>query len=122
MYKIAIIEDDEAVRYLYQVKLEKDGYAVQSAINGVEGLKLIESYQPDIVLLDLMLPQMSGDEMLTEMRKYPWGKSIKVLIMTNLTEDEAPTSLRESGIEDYIIKAQYTPSQVSEIVRQVLAR
>jgi DNA-binding response OmpR family regulator len=121
MAKIAIIEDDESVRMLYQLKLKNDGFDVETAINGAEGLKLIETYQPDLVLLDLMMPELSGDQVLAEMRKQPWGATIKVIIITNIVEEEAPTAIKDLGISGFIIKAQYTPSQLSQLVSQTLA-
>ena len=73
MAKIAIVEDDQAISQMYRFKFEADGDQVESAENGRLGLGLIESFKPDIVLLDLMMPEMSGDEMLAAMRKTPWG-------------------------------------------------
>ena len=79
--KIAIIEDDQAISQMYRFKFENEGYDVQTAENGRLGLELAQSFKPDIVLLDLMMPEMNGDEMLTLMRKTDWGKDIKVIIL-----------------------------------------
>jgi CheY-like chemotaxis protein len=77
--------------------------------------------RPDIILLDLMMPEMNGDEMLEKMRKTSWGKTIKVVILTNSGEEQAPPELKSLGIRRYIVKAEMTPRQVAEMVKQELA-
>lgn len=119
--KIAIIEDDMAISQMYRLKFEAEGYEVQTADNGKLGLELVESFKPAIILLDLMMPEMTGDEMLAELRKKPWGKDITVIILTNLGEEEAPKSLRELGVHSFIVKAEMTPRQVAERVKTALA-
>jgi len=77
MTKIAIVEDDSAIAQMYRFKFEAEGYEVQTADNGRLGLELAEVFRPDMILLDLMMPEMSGEEMLAAMRKETWGKKIK---------------------------------------------
>ena len=120
MPKIAIIEDDPAISQMYRFKFEADGYEVETAENGKLGLELAKAMKPDIILLDLMMPQMNGDEMLAEMRKAPWGKDIKVVILTNKGEQEIPPELRELGVSAIILKADMTPRQVAELVQKQL--
>lgn len=120
MAKIAIIEDDPAISQMYRIKFEAEGYTVETAENGVLGLKLAETMKPDIILLDLMMPQMSGKEMLTKLRATDWGKSIKVVILTNMGEQEAPEGIRDLGVSAFILKADMTPRQVAEIVKKQL--
>lgn len=118
--KVAIIEDDIAISQMYRLKFETEGYDVQTADNGRLGLELIEAFHPDIILLDLMMPEMTGDEMLVELRKKPWGKDITVIILTNMGEEEAPKSLKELGVHSFIVKAEMTPRQVAERVKTAL--
>lgn len=118
--KIAIIEDDMAISQMYRLKFEAEGYEVETAENGKVGLELAEAFKPDIILLDLMMPEMTGDEMLTELRKKPWGKTVTVIILTNLGEEEAPKTLRELKVHSFIVKAEMTPRQVAERVKQAL--
>lgn len=120
MAKIAIIEDDPAISQMYRIKFEAEGYTVETAENGVLGLKLAETMKPDIILLDLMMPQMSGKEMLTKLRATDWGKNIKVVILTNMGEQEAPEGIRDLGVIAFILKADMTPRQVAEIVKKHL--
>ncbi|MCA9301135.1 response regulator [Candidatus Nomurabacteria bacterium] len=119
--KIAIIEDDIAISQMYRLKFETEGYDVQTAEDGKLGLELLEGFKPKIILLDLMMPEMTGDEMLVELRKKPWGKDIIVIILTNLGEEEAPNILKELNVHSYIVKAEMTPRQVAERVKTALA-
>lgn len=118
--KIAIIEDDAAIAQMYRMKFEAEGFTVETAENGKLGLALAEEMQPDIILLDLMMPEMNGDEMLTKMRNTEWGKDIKVIILTNMGEQEAPATIKDLGVNAFIVKADMTPRQVAELVQSQL--
>lgn len=122
MATIAIIEDDVAISQMYRIKFEAEGYVVETAENGILGLKLAEEVKPDIILLDLMMPEMGGLEMLTVLRKTAWGKNMKVVILTNMGEQEAPEGIKELNISDFILKADMTPRQVAAIVEEQLAK
>lgn len=121
MPKIAIIEDDQAISQMYRFKFEAEGYTVQTAENGILGLALAESMRPDIMLLDLMMPEMTGDVMLEKLRATDWGKDIKVIILTNMGEQEIPPLVRELNVSSVILKADMTPRQVADIVKKELA-
>ncbi|OGC80554.1 hypothetical protein A2943_01310 [Candidatus Adlerbacteria bacterium RIFCSPLOWO2_01_FULL_51_16] len=118
MAKIAIVEDDLAIAQMYRLKFEAEGHKVEIAENGKLGLELCKQMKPDVVLLDLMMPEMNGDEMLEHMRSSDWGKHTKVIILTNVGEQEAPESLKKLGVTAFIVKAEMTPKQVSELVKQ----
>lgn len=120
MSKIAIIEDDAAISQMYRFKFESEGYEVGTAENGAQGLELLESMQPDIVLLDLMMPIMNGDEMLEKLRATTWGKSMQVVVLTNAGEQEIPAKIRTLGVVAVILKASMTPRQVAELVKKQL--
>lgn len=120
MPKIAIVEDDGAISQMYRIKFEAEGYEVETAGNGKLGLELAEKMRPDIILLDLMMPEMAGDEMLTKLRKTDWGKDVRVIILTNMGEQEAPPILKELGVKRFILKAEMTPRQVAEMVKAEL--
>lgn len=120
MTKVAIVEDDQAISQMYRIKFEAEGYDVETAANGKLGLELAEEMRPDIILLDLMMPVMTGEEMLAAMRKTSWGKDIKVIILTNSGEEQAPPELKTLGIRHYIVKAEMTPRQVAEMVKTEL--
>ncbi|HVX57841.1 MAG TPA: response regulator [Candidatus Saccharimonadales bacterium] len=120
MPKIAIIEDDQAISQMYRFKFEAEGFSVDTAENGRLGLELAESMKPDIMLLDLMMPEMTGDEMLEKLRATDWGKKIKVIILTNVGEQEIPPKVRELGVSGIILKANMTPRQVADLVKKQL--
>jgi DNA-binding response OmpR family regulator len=119
--KIAIVEDDQAISQMYRIKFEAEGYEVETAENGKLGLELAEQMRPNIILLDLMMPEMNGDEMLIKMRKTTWGKSIKVVVLTNMGEQEVPDEVKKQGVSAIILKAEMTPRQVAELVKKQLA-
>src|SRR5215468_9996824 len=115
MTKVAIIEDDEAISQMYRIKFEGEGYEVETAENGKLGLALAEEMKPDIILLDLMMPIMTGEEMLAALRKTDWGKDIKVIILTNRGEQEIPPEVKDLDVTALILKAAMTPRQVAEL-------
>jgi DNA-binding response OmpR family regulator len=121
MTKIAIIEDDVTISQMYRMKFEADGFEVQLANNGERGVALVEAFVPDMILMDLQMPQMGGAEALGIIRSHDWGKNIPVIILTNLGEEEAPKEIRSMGIEGYIVKADLTPRQVVQRVKEALA-
>lgn len=122
MQKIAIIEDDAVIAEMYRMKFEAEGFEVEIARNGRLGVELVKQMNPHLILLDLQMPEMDGEQALKAIRKEDWGKSIPVLILTNLGEEEAPKSLKTLGVEHYIVKADLTPSQVVKRVKDVLAK
>lgn len=122
MIKIAIVEDDQTISQMYRIKFESENFDVDTAENGKLGLKLIEEMKPDMVLLDLMMPEMNGDELLITMRKTDWGKDIPVIILTNMGETEIPKQVMDLGVRRVILKADMTPKQVADLVKEELAR
>jgi len=117
---IVVVEDEPPIARMYQLKLQRAGFTVSVAHTGRKGLDIIQETRPDLVLLDVRMPIMSGDVMLAKLRATEWGASVRVIVLTNLSRDEAPSSLRFLGVDRYIVKAHHTPSQVLEIVREVL--
>ena len=122
MTKIAIIEDDSVISQMYRMKFEADVFDVQLANDGKKGVALVEHFAPDLILLDLQMPDMTGDEALKVIRKAPWGAHIPVIILTNLGEEEAPKGIRALGIHSYIVKAELTPRQVVQRVKDALGQ
>lgn len=120
--KIAIIEDDAPIREMYTMKFKAEGFEVSGAEDGEQGLQLIKEFRPDLVLLDLRMPVMDGTTMLKKLREQDWGQHTLVIILTNLSPDEAPMDLRLLRVEKYIVKAHYTPRQVVNSVTETLHR
>ncbi len=119
--KIAIIEDDGVIRQMYRMKFEGEGFEVEVAENGRDGVALVQHMKPDIILLDMHMPEMDGAAALTKIRGEKWGKDIPVIVLTNLGEEESPKSLRALGISGYIVKADFTPRQVVVRVKDALS-
>lgn len=122
MTKIAIIEDDSAIHQMYRMKFENEGFDVQLAGDGRTGVELVKTFRPDLVLLDMQMPEVDGLAALRQIRKEEWGKNIPVIILTNLGIEESPKELQALGISGYIVKADLTPRQVVARVKETLAK
>ena len=118
--KVLVVEDDTDLQALYKLKLEHDGFQVYVANNGVEGLAGAKEWHPDIILLDLMMPVMTGPEMLAHLRSERWGSDMRVIVLTNISKDEAPPALRFLHVDRYVVKAHQTPAQITQLIREVL--
>ncbi|MDQ5963492.1 MAG: hypothetical protein QG629_574 [Patescibacteria group bacterium] len=118
--RILVVEDEAPIREMYRAKLTLEGFEVSTAADGREGLKAAKKNPPDLLLLDIRMPVLSGDEMLAKLRAAEWGSPIKVMMLTNLSRDEAPSTLRYLNVDRYVVKAHHTPAQVVDIVREVL--
>ncbi len=120
LLKVAVVEDDLPICTMYRMKLEHAGYTVEVAHNGETGMELIQEFKPDLVLLDIKMPVMTGDIMLEKIRATDWGSKPRVIILTNISKDEAPHGLRFLNVDRYIVKAHHTPTQVIDIVKEIL--
>lgn len=122
MPKLVIIEDDRTILEMYSVKFRSEGFTVYQATNGEEGLEVLYGTDPDIILLDLMMPVMDGTTMLKKLRSTPWGKTIPVIILTNISSDEMPRELEKLNVADSVVKASTTPHLLAEKVKEVLKK
>ena len=118
--KITIVEDDVPIREMYLLKLQALGYDVSTANDGASALHVLEHEKPDLILLDIKLPHLPGDEVLKRVRATDWGQHIKVIVLTNISKDEVPNDFRFLNVERYIVKVSYTPTQIMEIIQEVL--
>ncbi|HEX7633544.1 MAG TPA: response regulator [Candidatus Saccharimonadales bacterium] len=118
--KVVIVEDNTSLAEIYKVRLEALGYTCFVANDGEQALIIIERELPNLVLLDLMVPKIAGDQILERMRASDWGKNIKVLIISNLNEADAPAGLREKGIEGYAVKANLSDDMLDQLVDNIL--
>lgn len=118
--KILIVEDNYSIADIYKIRMEAIGYICFVAYEGNEALAMIEKERPSLVLLDLMVPGVAGDQILKTMRASEWGKDIKVLIISNLNEADAPAGLRSQGIEGYAVKANLSDDQLDILVNNIL--
>jgi len=118
--KILIIEDDKFLRELISQKLVKEGYETSEAVDGEEGLKKLKTEQPDLALLDLILPGIDGFEVLAQRKEEPTLSSIPIIILSNLGQKEDVEKGLKLGAVDYLIKAHFTPGEIIEKIKNVL--
>lgn len=118
--KIVIVEDNEYLSEIYKTRLEVIGYRCFTAADGEIALQIIEREKPALVLLDMMIPKIAGDEVLKRMRAQEWGKDIRVFIISNLNEADAPAGLRDLGIEGYAVKANLSDDDIDKLVDKIL--
>lgn len=120
--KILLVEDDSFVSDIYQTKLDKEGFQVLVAENGVEAMKILETVVPDAVLLDIIMPYMDGIEVLKKMKGDERWKNIPVILLTNLSEREKIEEALGIGANDYLLKSHFTPAEVMEKVNALLKK
>src|SRR5208282_5267648 len=118
--KIVIVEDNTSLADIYKTRLELIGYKCFVAYDGEAALAMIQRELPSLVLLDLMIPKIAGDMVLERMRSTDWGKNIKVYIISNLNEVDAPAGLRDKGIVGYAVKANLSNDQLDRLVDSIL--
>jgi two-component system phosphate regulon response regulator PhoB len=118
---VLVVEDESALLTLLRYNLESEGYRVMEAKNGEEGLALIRETQPDLVLLDWMLPFLSGIEVCRQMRRLPDLKSVAVIMLTAKSEEADKLRGLEVGADDYVTKP-FSPSELMARVKAVLRR
>ena len=121
MAKLLIVEDDPLMSRMYQKIFTFEGYDIVLATNGEEGLELIKKEKPNLILLDIMMPKMNGLQVLEKIKVDPDIKSIPVVMLTNLAgQQDAETALSKGAVK-YIIKSEYEPKQVANMVKEILA-
>lgn len=120
--KLLIVEDDEMIASMYRTKLEQEGFKVLIANDGALGLSMAASQNPDLVLLDIIMPQLDGFTVLRELKSSAKTKKIPVIMLTNLGTDEDKKKGNELGAVDYLVKAGLTPAQVAEAVKKYIAK
>ena len=119
---ILLVEDDPVLSKMYTEKFKFEGFNVLSAGNGEDGLKTALSEKVDLILLDLMLPRLSGNELLAKLREDEKGKNITVIALTNLAEQEEKDRAIQLGVKEYLIKAMQTPEEVVNKVKSYLGK
>lgn len=118
---IIIVEDNDNLAEIYKTRLELIGYTVFLAYNGITALYFIQKEKPDLVLLDMMVPDIAGDQILAKMRASDWGKDIPVYVISNLNESDAPAGLRDYGIVGYSVKSNLANDDIDKIVNKILS-
>jgi len=120
--KVLVIEDDEIISSMYKTKLEQDGYTVLMANNGGDGLEVAKNNKVDIIMLDIIMPQLDGFSVLDTLKANANTKKTPVIMLTNLSTEEDRRKGEEKGAAGYWVKAQLTPSQVSQKIKEFLKK
>lgn len=121
MSKVLIVEDDPLMSRMYQKIFTFEGYEVEMAGDGEEGLEKAKKVIPTIILLDVMMPKMNGMQVLEKLKVDPATKAIPVVMLTNLAGQQDAEAALAKGAVKYIIKSEYEPKQVASMVKEVLA-
>lgn len=120
-HKILIVDDDEDIRHLLKYNLDKEGFTTNLASNGIECLEIIKSYKPDLILLDVMMPNMDGIEVCEKIKSDPSNKNTFICFLTARNEDYSQIAGLEAGADDYVakpIKPKVLISRLNAILRR----
>lgn len=120
MKTILLVEDDPFMIDIYATKLKEVGFGVESAINGEEALKKIKEKKPDLLILDIVLPEITGFEFLKKIKSIPQFEDLPVIILSNLGQKKEVEKGLKLGAIKYLIKAHYTPSEVAKEIKEIL--
>lgn len=117
--KVLLIEDDKLLRDLLAKKLISNGYVVETAADGEDGMKAMRLNMPNLVLLDIIMPRKSGFEVMKEMRGDEMLKNIPIIIVSNSGQPVELDKAREMGVIDWIIKTEFNPQEVLQKVKKI---
>jgi DNA-binding response OmpR family regulator len=117
---VLVVEDDQALRELYAEALTQAGITVLTTGVGAEGVRLACTHRPDAILMDIVLPGMTGHEAVRKIREDAWGKHATIIYLTNLSDPENVVHAVEKDASEYIVKANTTPKEVVTKVRMAM--
>lgn len=120
MAKILLVEDDNNLREIYGARLEAEGYEIHSASDGEEALAIAVKQKPDLIISDVMMPKISGFDMLDILRSTPETRDVKVIVMTALSQEEDRQRGEQLGADKYVVKSQVTLDDVVSMTRELL--
>lgn len=119
--KILLVEDDEGLAQVYKTRLEAEGFEVAHCSDGEKALTQALAFKPDLILLDVMMPKISGFDVLDILRNTPETAKVKIIILTALSQPSDQEKARQLGVDDYLVKSQAVISDVVERIKQRLA-
>lgn len=120
MAKILIVDDDDMIRMMYQKIFVFSGFDADIAADGEEGVQKAQSVNPDLVLLDVMMPKMTGLQALEKLKANEKTKNIPVVMLTSLDGTQDAESALAKGAVKYIVKSEYEPKEVAAMVKEIL--
>jgi len=118
--KVLIVEDEPSLAKAIDGKLKREGFETKIAKNGEEGLSMALEYKPDLILLDIIMPIMSGIEVLNKLRDDEWGANVEIIILTNLSGGQEISEAIQKGVYDYLVKTDWELNDVVQVVKNKL--
>jgi DNA-binding response OmpR family regulator len=115
--RILLVEDDDALANVYVTRLQAEGFDVRRVVNGEDALAAALAYRPDLVLLDVMMPKVSGFDVLDILRNTPETAGLKIIMLTALSQDSDKQRAASLGVNDYLVKSQVVIADVIERIR-----
>ena len=120
MKKILLVEDDDSLAAVYQTRLEAEGFDIKRVPNGEEALSATLEYKPDLILLDVMMPKVSGFDVLDILRNTPETANTQVIMLTALSQESDKKRAEDLGVDDYLVKSQVVIADVVERIKHHL--
>jgi len=120
MYKILVVEDEKLLSEMYEDKFSQSGFLVVMANSAEEGFKLLEKERPDLILLDILLPQENGIQFLKRIKDIPEISKIPVIVFSNYDDPETKKKAFDLGARDYLIKTNFTPTEIVGKIKNFL--
>jgi len=121
MQKILLVEDDEGLASVYKQRFEAEGFEIKHVANGEDALSTAISFKPALILLDVMMPKISGFDVLDIIRNTPELSNVKIVMLTALSQEKDVERAKELGVDDYLVKSKVVIADVVETVRRHLA-
>src|SRR3954466_15418869 len=118
--RILFVEDDDALAGVYLVRLQAEGFDVKRVANGEEALAAATTFHPDLILLDVMMPKVSGFDVLDILRNTPETANMKIIMLTALSQESDKERAKALGVDDYLVKSQVVIADVIERIRHHL--
>ena len=122
MAKILLAEDDKFLSNIFCSKLQKEGYEVVQAYDGEEAIEKLKAENFDLILIDLIMPKKDGFEVLAEMQIQGLGKGVKIVVLSNLSQEEDVKKTKEMGVLDYWVKSNLTPQELVVKVKGIMSQ
>jgi DNA-binding response OmpR family regulator len=118
--RILLVEDDDSLASVYTARLEAEGFEVRRVSNGEDALAAALSYKPDLALLDVMMPKVSGFDVLDILRNTPETAGLKIIMLTALSQESDIERAKQLGVDEYLVKSQVVIADVVDKIRQHL--
>lgn len=119
---ILICEDEPLIQDMYNTYLTELGYNILLANNGKQSVEIALAEQPDLILLDILMPMLDGYGVLKKLRKDKWGKTAGVIVLSNLSMNDDKKFTEEMGVLDFVVKADHSLQEIGEMIEKALAK